>query len=187
METLTTEIPVNYATFWQRVGACLIDIIIISLPSIVFWAVATFMLKMDAKSVEYNAISQAVSLVITVLYYSLFESSAKQGTWGKQMLELRVVDMTGERIDIGTAFTRTLVKSAPSIIILAGLFVFGMPPVNPNGMPEFSSPAYILQMSMLVISFVCYLTAAFTARRQAIHDLVAGTVVLKRATGGDAW
>ncbi|PJA96409.1 MAG: RDD family protein [Ignavibacteriales bacterium CG_4_9_14_3_um_filter_34_10] len=61
----------------------------------------------------------ALSIVINWLYYALMESSARQATIGKSTLNLKVTDLTGNRISFGRATGRYFAK------ILSGL-VFGI-------------------------------------------------------------
>jgi uncharacterized RDD family membrane protein YckC len=184
METEEVQLPVKYATFWQRFGALIIDGIITSIPTFMFMGYAYFILKMDVQGLEYNKIAQPISFAIAIAYYSLFESGSKQGTWGKQILDLKVTDMTGDRISLNTAFTRTLTKLIPSIIGYTSLFVFGM--IDKNN-PDFKGPAFIIPNAMAGVMLIMYLIATITARRQAAHDLVAGTVVLKKYVAPEAW
>jgi len=47
-----------------------------------------------------------VVIVLQWLYYALMESSAKQGTVGKMVLNLKVVDLAGNKITFGRATGR---------------------------------------------------------------------------------
>jgi len=152
----------DYASFWQRFGAWVIDLIVLMIPSMI----ATYFLggveaykhfleqmqagaDMSAALREYSAAtesSQVASLVITFLYYSFCEASKWQATPGKLALRLRVTDIHGQRLTIGRAAARNIVR-------LAAL-IFGLIPV------------------------ICYLAVAWTRRKQGLHDLMASTLVL---------
>ena len=56
------------------------------------------------------------------LYYSLFESSARQATIGMRLLGLRVTGLNGERISFGRALLRTVVKLIPFESIMRYVF-----------------------------------------------------------------
>lgn len=58
-----------------------------------------------------------ISIIISWLYYSLMESSKKQATVGKMLLNLQVTDLSGNRISFGRATGRYFAK------ILSGLFL----------------------------------------------------------------
>jgi uncharacterized RDD family membrane protein YckC len=89
--------------------------------------------------------SATISFVINLLYYSLLESSAWQGTLGKKALGLAVTDLEGRRISFGRAVGRWFAKIISSLTLLIG-----------------------------------YIMAGFTAKKQALHDMIAGTLVIKQ-------
>lgn len=101
----------NYAGFWIRFLATLIDGIVI----------ATFV------GIVVNLIggAQQASLSYSLFmltaqwgYYSLMESSERQATLGKIVLGLRVTDLQGNRISFGKATARFFGK------VLSGLLLF---------------------------------------------------------------
>ena len=101
----------NYAGFWIRFLAMLIDGIVI----------ATFV------GIVVNLIggAQQASLSYSLFmlaaqwgYYSLMESSERQATLGKIVSGLRVTDLQGNRISFGKATARFFGK------VLSGLLLF---------------------------------------------------------------
>jgi len=96
-----------------------------------------------------SQVIMAFSLLIIIplaklIYHIVMESSAKQATYGKQILKIKVCDMQGERIDFGRAAGRNLAK-------ILSVMTF----------------------------FVGYLLSFFNAKQQCLHDMVAGTLVIK--------
>lgn len=153
---------VDYAGFWQRFGAWVIDLIILMVPSMLvtyaFGGLDAYKHLLEqlqsgadmavavrdyAKATEGASVA---SLAITFLYYTFFEASKLQATPGKLALRLRVTDTLGQRITLGRSAARNIVR-------LLGA-VFGLIPI------------------------VCYLAIAWTQRKQGLHDLWAGTFVL---------
>ncbi|MBK9634111.1 MAG: RDD family protein [Bacteroidetes bacterium] len=124
---------VSYAGFWERFVAALIDGLILF--------VVTFALGLVLKS-EY--LKLGVNVIIQLLYFTYFESSLKQATIGKQLMNMKVVDKNGGRLTPATALIRYLSKFISGIILLIG-----------------------------------YIMAAFDARKQSLHDKIAGTFVVK--------
>lgn len=59
-------------------------------------------------------------IVLTAMYYCYFESSAKQATWGKQIMGIYVTDMEGERISFLNALGRYLAKILSGMILWIG-------------------------------------------------------------------
>ena len=72
------------------------------------------------------------------------ECSAKQGTFGKQILKIKVCDMQGERI----SFVRSMGRNFAKIFSVMTLFIG-------------------------------YLFSFFNKQQQCLHDMIAGTLVMK--------
>ncbi|MEO7072484.1 MAG: RDD family protein [Rhodanobacter sp.] len=159
----TTAALEDYAGFWKRVAAYIIDAIIIYIPSSLidrmFGGVAAKAtleqavtnaagdphLMMAAQQVYYAAMWPALvaSVVLAWLYFALMESSAWQATLGKMAIGIRVTDLHGQRIGLPRALGRYGVKIISFLIVCIGV-----------------------------------LMVAWTARKQGLHDKVAGTLVL---------
>lgn len=150
--------PITYATFWQRFAAAFLDGIIV----VVLWASIWYVIWRMTD--EFDAISGSNSVLLLLnglpwgfwwLYSALQESSAAQATLGKRAIGLRVTDLEGRRISLARATGRFFAKTLfPVYAVLA-------------------VPAYTLCF------LLGYLIQPFTARKQALHDIVAGTLVLK--------
>jgi len=130
----------QYAGFWTRFLAALLDGIIITIINILVGFVLGLLLGKNAAN-----LASLVGVLIVWLYYALQESSEKQATLGKQALGIVVIDMEGKRIDLVKATIRYFSK------IISGV-IFG----------------------------IGYIMAAFTEKKQALHDMIAGTLVVKR-------
>ncbi|WP_266170822.1 RDD family protein [Dyella subtropica] len=162
-----SEAAADYAGFWQRFGAWVIDLIVLIVPSIIaFYALGGldaykhFLEQIQAGADMATAMreyalsaqsSSVATVVIGFVYYTLFEGSKWQATPGKLALRLRVTDLDGRRLSLGRAAARNAVRLTNIIIWL--------------------------------IPFVCYLAVAWTQRKQGLHDLVASTLVLNGRVG----
>ncbi|HUA79100.1 MAG TPA: RDD family protein [Dyella sp.] len=152
----------DYAGFWQRFGAWVIDLIILMIPSMIVMyllggmeAYKHLLDRMQSGADiavalrDYATATEGAnlaSLAITFLYYTFFEASAWQATPGKLALRLRVTDLHGARI--------TLMRSAARNVVRLTTLIFGLIPM------------------------ICYLAIAWTQRKQGLHDLWAGTYVI---------
>lgn len=132
---LTTESTADtqWAGFWRRVAAYMLDSIILFIPS----ALVAYALRGEA----LGAFGQ---LVVWAVYKILLESGAKQATFGKRAMGIKVVGPSGERITPARA---------------AGRFFASF-------------------LSLLIIG-IGYLMAGITSRKQALHDLIASTYVVR--------
>jgi uncharacterized RDD family membrane protein YckC len=127
---------VRYAGFWKRVGASLLDGIIVGIPlSIILY------LTLGLDSVTSNVIS----FVVQLLYTTLMESSDKQATLGKMIVGIKVTDLYGERISFGRAVGRYFAAILSGLILGIGLMMAG-----------------------------------WTSKKQALHDMIAGTLVVNK-------
>lgn len=149
----------NYAGFWLRLGAYLIDwLLITAITCPIGMAMGAFAAiaqrggdeSAQVASLAMQMIVNLISIIAGWLYFALLESSSWQGTVGKKVLAIRVTDEYGNRIGFGRATGRYFSKILSSLICLVG-----------------------------------FIMVAFTEKQQGLHDMIAGTLVLQGApTGG---
>jgi len=159
----TTQL--QYAGFWKRFVAYVIDQIIIGVVSLallvpLFALVGVSVFTMHHEELSYDsdaAIGILLALAATYLmlivamgickwlYYALMESSGRQGTLGKMALGIKVMDMNGNTISFGRATGRYFAKIISSLTLTIG-----------------------------------FMMAGFTQQKQALHDIIAGCLVVNR-------
>ena len=145
-------LPGEYAGFWYRVLALLVDTVITVVAAVALVIPPAFVMgMMMANSYSLDEIEAAgelmgnvVGIVVGWLYFTVFESSSWQATPGKKMMGLQVTDESGHRIGFGRANGRYFSKFISAIILGIG-----------------------------------YLMVAFTEKKQGLHDKIASTLVLK--------
>ncbi len=148
---------VEYAGFWRRLAAYLIDGIVLGLvETTLVVGVALMspnMVPIDRADPVYST-AQDVSNLLGVIgvcwaiswaYFAIFESSPARATVGKLALGIYVGDAHGDPIGFPRASVRFWLKLLSSVPLWGG-----------------------------------WLIAAFTPRKQALHDLLAGTLVLRK-------
>jgi uncharacterized RDD family membrane protein YckC len=169
METIkTTEHnEIEYAGFWLRFAAYIIDNLIlgvlgfiIAIPAIVIIVSIAVGLEnisepedllMNGNLLKAGMIAGIVilvslfSLVTGWLYYALFESSKHGGTLGKMAVGIKVTTIDGERITFGRATGRYFARIVSNLTIYIG-----------------------------------YIMAGFTEKKQALHDILANCIVIKK-------
>tara|TARA_R110002072_G_scaffold13789_22_gene57781 strand:+ start:243 stop:719 length:477 start_codon:yes stop_codon:yes gene_type:complete len=125
----------KYAGFWVRTIAYVIDIVPISIIVVtVFYLYADFgetwttyradRTNVDARvqfMAERNWIRE-ISFGVRLVYCALMEGSSVQGTLGKRLMGIRVVDRLGNRISFGCSVIRNLSKITSYIPFLMGFF-----------------------------------------------------------------
>ena len=103
----------NLASFVSRVGAYLIDIMIVSL---IVSVLATF----KVFSASNYTVYMTVTLAIGAIYFSALHSSKWQATIGKKIFGLKVSTLDGKRVHFIRAFSRHI-----SMIFLSSRFYIG--------------------------------------------------------------
>lgn len=110
---------IQFAEFMPRVGAYLLDMIFLGLMTcipgfgILFLFVGLAGRDQDAQAVAgvgAQMCIQFLALVIGAIYFVTLETSPKQGTWGKQIVGIKVTDLEGKRITVGKALGRFFAK-----------------------------------------------------------------------------
>lgn len=111
---------VEYAGFWLRVLATIIDLIIVNLLAL--FVVLPFTGSVDnPKAVE--GLARGIGLIIGWIYAASMESSKTQATLGKQMFGIIVTDENGDRISFAKATGRYFGKFISLIIVYIGFLM----------------------------------------------------------------
>lgn len=112
--------PVRFAGFWIRAAAYLLDVVLLFVVSIVPVAVVMGMAH-DPNS----PLASLVGTIVAICYFVIPVSGAKQATWGKQMLGLKIIRTDGARVGGGLAFGRYLAYILSSLPLCIGFFMIG--------------------------------------------------------------
>lgn len=169
--TYQEQAPSPYAGFWRRVGASLIDSLIILVPyfllAMVFWPPS----YVSGGVFHYSAIFYLASAIITWAYRVGFESSVYQATLGKQALGIVVTDLEGRVITWETATMRSWVYWLMSLLAIVDL-IFG-------SWKMLSGIGFFVLIGIIAGTVSCVMVA-FTARNQGWHDMMAGCLVVRK-------
>jgi uncharacterized RDD family membrane protein YckC len=159
----------RYAGFWLRVSPAVFDLIVWGFALTVFVTIVAMskgdpqaFLQLhpgDPPSALVAAFGRKALIAIFCffilsgwLYYAVLESSRWQGTFGKKFFGLIVTDLDGNRLTFARASRRFFCR----LLLLSIPYIGG-----------------------LTLSADC-LCAAATPRKQALHDVLAGCLVLKK-------
>ena len=104
----------NYAGFWKRVAASIIDGIITMIGGFAIGFV--FCLVLVAGGTDDPAVLEGMGSILGIIlgwvYFAVMESSPTQGTLGKMALGIKVTDIEGNKIGFGKASGRHFGKKA---------------------------------------------------------------------------
>jgi uncharacterized RDD family membrane protein YckC len=159
----TTAALEDYAGFWKRLVAYIIDAIVLYIPQMLIMnalgneaAQAKLQQAMLAAGTDlgvvmaaygqyYESMRAGVALtaLLVWLYFAICESSAWQASVGKLAVGIRVTDLEGQRISFWRALGRYAAKVLSWFILAIGFLMIG-----------------------------------WTRRKQGLHDMLANTLVL---------
>jgi uncharacterized RDD family membrane protein YckC len=134
-----------------------------------------------------NVITGGLALLIVFPCAALMEASKQQGTPGKIVLRMRVTDLEGNRVSLRRSLQRNFVKYMFLGIFAYGAIVSFFMALFTDDPTAFQDPLTYLVLSWPLPFLAPLMMAAFTRKRQALHDVLSGTLVTKQSVGsGDA-
>lgn len=138
---------------------------LISIPNLIGGLAHLLNINMSEK---YLGVASAVLYIwVYCIHYPFALASKKQATFGGRNQNVYVTDINGNRLTLARAFCRTLVMMwVPAFIAVIVYFSSGM---------QYPAEGFGIFYALVGIGFI---PAFFTEKKQAVHDLIAGTVVL---------
>ena len=146
---------VPFKGFWIRLIAAVLDgFIIFFLWLITFYLLFTVSntgLLSDKNIILFVVIAILTLIIVGIIYKPVMETSDYQGTFGKYLLGMKIVNLKGQKINLNASFIRTLVYFGQiSIPLINGLTIWAL------------------------------LLIGFTEYKQGLHDMAAETYVVSR-------
>jgi len=169
------------ASPWRRLAAYMIDYFVFIVPllgllALGVWALFDFDPPIPTNAWVKHGIMILILTMPIVLYFACCESSPLQGTIGKRLMKVAVVDIHGHRATFKHTALRALLKFLPWEYFHAILWHWDGWPTNP-------APATNLQLMIIAIGWLIlawYVVSLFVGSRRTPYDRVAGTVVVTR-------
>jgi len=160
--------PPEIAGFWRRIGAYLIDMLLLGLVGFGLGLV------MHEQFEAIGAWGRAIGFLIAVAYFGTMESRRFDGrTFGKLALDIQVVSTAGAPLGIGKALLRAAVFHTPYFLNNASLGA---------GYTNLVLPAIQALLVFGLGGAITYLYVFNRRTRQSVHDLLAGAVVVRART-----
>jgi uncharacterized RDD family membrane protein YckC len=103
--------PQYFASFDQRLLASVIDYFFLTMAYVVFILMIFIIVEERSQRIFVGVALLPIIPIAKFVYSSFAEASAKQATIGKRLLDIKVTDMQGSRIELGTSFGRNLAKA----------------------------------------------------------------------------
>lgn len=177
----TTARAIIAAPGWRRLAAYLVDYFVFIAPWLGVLALGTWVLFDFDPPIPSNPwFRHGIMLLILtgpiVLYFAVCESSRLQGTVGKRLLGIAVVDLQGERPTFPQTVMRAIVKFLPWEFFHAILWHWEGWPTNPAA----PTPVQYCAMALGWLVMAWYVAGLFVGSRRTPYDRVAGTMVVRR-------
>lgn len=164
-----------YAGFWRRFAATLIDSLILMVPwapiaiaggILDIWATDFETLSANPRLAQMPLWTTIAGFVIWLSYKVGFEASALCATPGKLALGLRVTDRAGDRLSVAAAIIRSWPWWAASFAAI---------------IDAMAGTGQVILRSIAFASIISFLIVAFTMHKQGVHDMMAKSLVVKKA------
>ena len=162
IESSLEDFPI--AGFWRRIAAIAIDLIVMAIPLLIFG----FIFRGFAYSL--GPWGRLIGYSFALAYWSFYNSERRGGqTIGKRVSKIAVVNADGKFLSIQNSFKRA------SILTLIGL-------LNGWSISIFANPILLALQTIVVFGgliTIFYGIVFNRTTRQGVHDLLAGSYVIK--------
>ena len=122
---------------------------------------------------QESKLASGISLLITFAYFTVFQFLNKGQTIGKKLLKIKVVNKEEKEPSFVTMFLRTFIVQG---ILTTGLSLIGIFVLNKE---LYMETYFILNSLMLIFVVVCALMVLYRKDRRGLHDMMAGSLVVK--------
>jgi len=124
------------------------------------------------KMTKANLSQTIVVIIVSVLYYVLFNYYNKGQTIGKKIMKLRIIEKDGNDLNLNNYIIRMLVANPALANIVTIILILTL-----------SKEEYLIYESKFstvfgIIYILCFLFALYRSDGKGLHDLLAGTVVI---------
>lgn len=153
------------AKFWYRIGAILIDIIILGFIGFIL---SLFFEKYFRMFGEYGVF---VGFAISLIYFTLFNSYLLNGqTIGKRIIGIMVIDCHDQLLSLKHSFTRSFILTFP-------YFCYGVtiPGIDRNSQIQFIT----ILLPLILSTGILYYYIFNISNRQSLHDFFVKSYVVE--------
>jgi len=109
-----------YGSFDQRLLASALDVFLVSGVCVVMIFIASQFISNRLATISITFSLFIIIPLVNLIYHVVMESGAKQGTYGKQLLKIRVCDLEGKGITTTHAIGRNLAKIFSVLTLFMG-------------------------------------------------------------------
>ena len=165
------ERPPVFASLGARFAASLVDLIVITIPSLV--------ISRLLEGVPGRAADAVVTALVSCYFIASFGSLGAGRSVGKFVMKIRVVDANGAVLSLGAATARWFLSIG--VILPLALLAIGFE----RGLPLRTGPAFAICVPILcVVAVDSYLSVVNRVSHRSLHDIVAGSYVVRNSHAG---
>jgi len=158
------ETNILISKFWTRIGALIIDSIILGVIGLILGlTIQDFLIRVGSYGI-------LLGLTITVLYFTIFNSKLFNGqTIGKKAFDIQVTDKSGITLSLWKSLFRALILCVPYFLIN----------VEFPGVSMGSAMFLVKNISCISLALGVMIIYIFNkGNRQSLHDLIIGSYVV---------
>ena len=165
----------DFIGFWKRVLATILDLLIILIPAvIVYWI-------FNSLAVSLHSEIPIVLEYILFVVFDVFMIVRFGGTPGKLVLKMKIVNQQGNIPTLKEALIRNIFRIISTIFsMIVGVSLYDLTVISTT-LNLWAPLATDLSEILGLIMLVDYLFVAFTPRKRALHDMMAGTYVVDKS------
>lgn len=112
--------PQYFASFDQRLLAMAIDYFFITIAYVFLILLSFLFVREQAARISTGIMGLPLIPLVKLIYGSIAEASVKQATAGKALLNIRVCDMEGRRLELSHSFGRNVAKLISVLTLFFG-------------------------------------------------------------------
>ncbi len=165
----------KYLTFWPRFWAPDIDNVVLWIPtSLIPYAIyRTFDLEGNAANLLFGLVC-FINFLYTIYFHGMYGA-----TIGKMITKVEVVDAISEG---PITFKQAIMRDSPPIIISIIILLYAFTTGNDISEDNFEHFSYMPMIALLWF-LAEVITMLTNKKRRALHDYIAGTVVIRSNIG----
>lgn len=117
------ESSMQYVGFFRRMGAATLDGFFLSIIQGMLYGFGTIALTSFGAPVDFVYVLVAVAATIQILYLYALPATSLQGTFGKRLVGVKIVNSLGGRITLGQSILRELSKYVSAFLLGVGFLM----------------------------------------------------------------
>ncbi|XSG74339.1 RDD family protein [Herpetosiphon llansteffanensis] len=169
-----------YASWGARLGAYILDVLVLIIPLVIVSVVtggglsASFSLTgpRSASTIGMLIIGNLLNMIVTYGYFIYFHGTTGQ-TLGKKVLNIRVIRRNNQAMDFVAAAKRVALPAGVAILqLLVAMLSFG------DSLTAFGL-ASLVNLAAGIGMLLNYLWPLWDPQKQALHDKIADTLVVR--------